>query len=94
MTRKTKIILLGILGVVASASACCCCVNWFEDPQNPEGGQGRPGHVRHRSRGWFPIFFGSGGSHRPAGPSHSGGSSGTSRGGFGATGSHGGGVGA
>ncbi|MSQ93520.1 MAG: hypothetical protein EXR98_03065 [Gemmataceae bacterium] len=104
MSRKSTLITLGILGAVALGACGCCCLSQpephDEQAQNAEDKDKKDGGGRHgsSSRGvrWLPLFFGGGVAHG-TGPAHTGGgtSSGTSRGGFGATGSsHGGGVGA
>ncbi len=111
MSRKSTAITLGVLGAVAAAGLSACCCSGFLTPQDKEGaiaqdkekkGEGGQGsrHVTHRSPRLFPFFLGGGGggvSH-PTGPSGhptGGTSSGSSRGGFGSTASHGaGGVGA
>jgi hypothetical protein len=94
MTRKSKFVTLGILGAVAALGVtCCCCVDWRdeEEKQQQGAGGGRGGRGFYGRR-WFPVFLG-GGGHHPTGVAH-GPSGGTSRGGFGSSGSHGGGVGA
>ena len=101
MTRKSKIVTLSILGAIAAFGVfACCCTGWFHnDPVDKDGqdngaGAGRGGHVTdsHRYR-WFPIFFGGGSAPGPGRITHTGGgSSSTSRGGFGSTGAHGGGA--
>ena len=95
MTRKSKIVTLSILGIIAGLGLCTCCCSGImeepgpDDPDNKKGdGPGGGRHVRYSHR-WvpIPIFFGGGGAYRP-GPSHPGTSS-TPRGGFGSTGSSG-----
>ncbi len=95
MTRKSTMITLAILGVVAAVGSCACCIHWDDaERQNAQGGgHGGGGHVHRRSPGFWPIFLGGGGSHwGGGGGSHvgAGTSSGTSRGGFGSTSGHGG----
>src|SRR5688572_19733714 len=94
MTRKSTMITLAILGVVAAVGSCACCLHWDDaERQNAQGGHGGGGHVHHRSRGFWPIFLGGGGSHWGGGGGSrvgAGTSSGTSRGGFGSTSGHGG----
>jgi hypothetical protein len=87
MTRKSTIVTLSILGVVAALGTCACCSSgWLDDGQGGPGGGG--GHGGHVGRRYFPIFFSGGGASHPAGPSGVGtGTSSTGRGGFGATGS-------
>ena len=82
MTRKTKFIVLGILGSVAAVlSVGCCCVNWSESNDKDKAGR-RTG--RHAGRvGYVPFFFGGGSSHSTGRTTTTGGSSSTSRGGFG-----------
>jgi hypothetical protein len=100
MTRKSKIVTLSILGVVAAVGVLCCCFGpWFEDEhdeKDKDGQGGRGGHVRRRyTPRWFPIFFGGSTYHGGGGVAHGGSHSGTGRGGFGSTGGHsGGGIGA
>jgi hypothetical protein len=82
MDRKTKTILLCLLGTVAMAGSCACCCGWWDEMLDPEHRR-HGGHVGGGSR-YF--FFSSSTTHvaTNTGP-HSGVSS-TSRGGFGATG--------
>jgi hypothetical protein len=93
MTRKSKIVSLGILGAVAASLGVCCCGGMLQREediiaQDKKDGGHAVRHT-HRSTRFFPLFLPWGGGSRtlaPTGHPTSRVPSSTPRGGFGATG--------